>query len=124
MKIEVYRNLSKDCFSVRYRGKVTQHTNTIVLANAHFVVQPAGRERVLKEKRKNVHAFVRGYTVPFNDEQIEIWLRSPEFLVREVTYNPYAADHFLYVDSNSRHGATFSHLAILKDKKVFAIQKS
>ena len=60
MKIEVYWNLHKEMFSVRHKGKVIAHVACINVKDAKFVVQKAGRERVLREKKKNVHAFIRG----------------------------------------------------------------
>ena len=59
-RVEVYRNLHNDKLSVRYGGKVVGHVDSIWLRDATFAVQPAGRDRVRREKKKNVHAFVRG----------------------------------------------------------------
>jgi len=58
--VETYRNLHRGCISVRRKGLVKQCTAKIALTNATFVVQQGGRKRVLREKRKNVHAFVKG----------------------------------------------------------------
>ena len=62
MKVEVYRNLHKNCWSVRdcKTKKVIKHVQSAYIKNAELVVQPAGRSKVLREQRKNVHAFVRG----------------------------------------------------------------
>ena len=49
--VEVYYNLHKNCFSVRHAGRVWFHTNTVTLRNCKFAVQPAGRAKVLEEKR-------------------------------------------------------------------------
>ena len=43
--VEVYRNLHKNCWSVRQDGKVLFHTEYICLRDVKFVVQPAGREK-------------------------------------------------------------------------------
>ena len=61
-KVDVYKNLHKDIWSVRNRktGRVITHKKLVHVRDASFVVQPAGRNKVLAEKRKNVHAFVRG----------------------------------------------------------------
>ncbi len=64
-RVEVYRNLNKNCFSVRAltgenKGKVIDHVQEITLKDVKFAVQPAGRKRVLKEKQKHVNAFIRG----------------------------------------------------------------
>ena len=62
MRVHVYRNLQKKCWSVKdpSSGKVFNHVNNLHMHNVEFRVQPAGRDRVLKEKRKNVHAYVTG----------------------------------------------------------------
>ena len=63
MRVQVYYNLHKRCLSIRHRGKVIKHAKSVILRDASFRVQPAGRERVLKQKRKNVHAYVAGELV-------------------------------------------------------------
>lgn len=91
---EVYYNLHKKCLSVRSRtkgqsyGKVIKYVDEIILENCRFIVQPAGRARVLKEKKKNVHAFVRG-RINFNPKISG--LDNPI----EVTYNPYKCGAFV-----------------------------
>jgi hypothetical protein len=54
-----------DCWSVKslegdHKGKVIAHVDNIIVANPTFKVSEAGRQRVFKEKRKNVHAGVVG----------------------------------------------------------------
>lgn len=51
----------------------------------------AGRERVLRERRKNVHAFLRG--TPTTDAP-------PEGEPVRVTYNPYTSGSFVVVGTN------------------------
>ena len=89
MKVEVYWNVRKQMFSVRSKGKVIGHTLTIDLRNAEFVVQQGGRKRVLKEGKKNVHAFVRG----------EVSNASPKIKWSTARYNPYK--HTSFVDAKS-----------------------
>ena len=88
MKCEVYRNLHKDKWSLRSGGKVIDHRDCVILHNCKFVVGPKGRDRVLRTKHKNVHAFVRGYL----DEVDGNFFFGD--LVR-VTYNPYRFDSFV-----------------------------
>lgn len=87
MRVDIYRNLTKDCWSIRHRGKVIGHARNVVIHNPEFVVSQAGRLRVLTERRKNVHAVVRGELVSF-DEPTAI---KPVTLV---TYNPYNHERF------------------------------
>ncbi len=60
-KIKVYRNLHNGKMSIQQGGLVVGHCDEILLNRAEFVVNESGRQRVIKEKRKNVHAFVVGY---------------------------------------------------------------
>lgn len=60
-RCEVYWNLHKNCWSVRHpHGKVFMHARHLVMKEVDWVVQPAGRDRVRAEGKKNVHAFARG----------------------------------------------------------------
>ena len=75
MRVEVYFNLHRKLWSVvdLSTGLVVEHVNEIAIANPVFTVQPAGRAKVIRDGRKNVHAFVRGHrmeTTPqvFSDE--------------------------------------------------------
>ena len=89
-EVDVYYKLHKKCLSVRKRGLVVDHVNSILLKNARFVVQPAGRKRVLKEKRKNVHAFVRGERVA---------VASFDGKSERITYNPYKYKSFISIET-------------------------
>jgi hypothetical protein len=81
VKADAYRNLHKGCISVRVKGRVQRCVQKLKLADVEFVVSQAGRRRVLREKRKNVHAVVRG--TPASGA-------APRGLCKvEVTYNPY-----------------------------------
>lgn len=91
MKVDVYRNLNDQCYSVRSResedyGTVIEHVQRATLRDVEFVVQPAGRQRVLDEGRKNVHAFVRGKRDRLDFFDREAWIC--------VRYNPYHAGEF------------------------------
>jgi hypothetical protein len=94
-RAEIYWNLHKRLYSIRQHGRVIGHAGAWWLSDVRFAVQPAGRARVLREGRKNVHAFVRGdlgfwYPMPFTPR--EGWhVDEPWY---EVTYNPWANDHF------------------------------
>jgi hypothetical protein len=66
---------------------VVDHCDEISLDNPVFKVSQAGRERVRKEKRKNVHAGVLGCRTLSPD--------SHSNLTRRVTYNPYTHDTFV-----------------------------
>ena len=91
-KVEVYRNLHKDCWSVRQRGIVRFHCSRINLKDCKFVVQPAGHAKVVREKKKNVHAFVRGTVIGEKADYAETFKEKCNVWV---TYNPYQNDTFV-----------------------------
>ena len=61
------------------------------LLDAQFKVSEKGRQRVLREKKKNVHAYVVGTW----ESEFE-----PNFPIKVATYNPYKYSSF--VDATSR----------------------
>lgn len=79
MKVEVYRNLNNGRLSIRDAKTklVVGHADRVKLTDVTFHVSQAGRERVLRERRKNVHAVVRGYMVSAlfgRDTKTEVFL--------------------------------------------------
>ena len=118
---EVYFNLHKRLFSVRHKGIVVAHARNVKVIDAKFVVQPAGRAKVLREKKKNVHAFVEGFVVDAReadhfvdgektDQDIENGLSDWN---ESVYYNPYKCDGF--TNTNTEQIATGAKFAALWD---------
>lgn len=89
-KVRVYWNLHKKLWSVQDRktGLVIAHTDHIALTDAKFVVRKAGQEKVRREGKKNVHAFVRG-DCPFYR------LNPRNATLDTLTYNPYKYASFV-----------------------------
>ena len=111
-KVFVYYNLHKHKWSVKdvKTGRVIGHHYEVSLYNAKFKVSEAGRARVLKEKRKNVHAGVEGYlTTDYLARKMDgtiLWESQSER--HRVTYNPYLYDTFVTVsDKEPIHKAYF-----------------
>lgn len=90
--VEVYRNLHKPgvVWSVRQDGLVIGHAKDIVVSKAQLKVSDAGRERVRREGKKNVHAFVKGFV----SEKLHY---SPTW--GGLYYNPYQVESFVDFDS-------------------------
>jgi len=113
-KVEVYRNLHKKCWSVRQDGLVKFHSQQVCLQNCKFAVQPAGRAKVLREKRKNVHAFIRGYLwdgkISEDIANSNIW--------DNVSYNPYKSNTFVDNSNNPVYEAAYVDL----DNEVIALE--
>lgn len=90
-RVEVYRNLNRRdgvWYSVRQNGKVVGHTQLLRLRDCYFVVNEAGRQRVLRTGRKNVHAFVLGYVAGKRARRYD--LGHPH----HGRYNPYTGPRF------------------------------
>jgi hypothetical protein len=128
-KIEVYRNLHKNCFSVRHKGKVVGYlydNEQLALTNVTFAVQPAGRAKVLRENKKNVHAFVRGEYVGFeNNLTNNLYFGKFEDLdFYAVSYNPYKSDKFVVketgkpIESNSEALIRGGKVLLYQDKRL------
>jgi hypothetical protein len=112
-KYYVYWNLHKDLYSVRYKGKVIQHLDHIILENVEFKVSDKGRQRVLKEKRKNVHAFVVA-------EKILEKSKLPEFGFK-VKYDPYKYSSFVDSEENPVYYSKFAVLEIIQNKPCLKV---
>ena len=114
MKVFVYFNLHKKVFSVKalegdMKGRVVAHRNEVTLHDVTFKVSEAGRQRVLREKRKNVHAGAVGQW----DDRLQLVIGP------EVTYNPYKYDSFVTrVGEFPVKSATAAHLG--SDRKIHA----
>ena len=119
MRVFVYYNLHKHLWSVKAlegenKGRVIAHRKTVWLTDAKPKVSQAGRLRVLKEKRKNVHAGIVGQ-----------WRDGDMPLVSKgcwvpVTYNPYKYETFVYVYNGCEWLG--SDNALLHERKVWSVE--
>lgn len=109
-KIKVYRNLRTGGFSIldHKTGLVVAHANTITIVNAEFKVNEKGRQRVLREKQKNVHAYVCGTFFPNY---------AVKSIGKEVSYNPYEQSSFTYRHNNEE--ITEASYVVCRNDKVF-----
>jgi hypothetical protein len=99
MRVFVYFNLHRKCLSVKAlegerKGRVIAHADMVVLDNVTFKVSEAGRQRVIREQRKNVHAGVVGEleSMGINTAMLNI----AEALYSPLKYNPYKFDSFVH----------------------------
>jgi hypothetical protein len=114
MKVFVYFNLHRKCFSVKAlegasKGLVIKHATFVALTNVTFKVSEAGRQRVLQEQRKNVHAGVVGTLVDSLDSVGS----------ERVTYNPYKGSTFVLCGTGDPLLASTSAALIVHEKKGF-----
>ena len=112
-----YYNLHKKVFSLKsHKTKLVEHhATTVRLDNCTLKVSQAGRNRVLTEKRKNVHAGVQG---DLCDIGFKVDIRALETDFVELTYNPYKYDSF--VVKATEVAVMSAESIILHDRRVFA----
>ena len=108
-RVYVYFNLHRQCFSIRQGTRVVKHANRVCLKDVKYLVQPAGRKKVLKEKKKNVHAGLSGYYVKSVPVPVVSF---------DVTYNPYKYETF--VDKNTEKFVYYADEVLLSHNQVTA----
>lgn len=129
MKVFVYFNLHRKLWSIKAlegpeKGRVVGHAQALYLADPVPKVSEAGRQRVIREKRKNVHAGLVGNLMAV-DKASPLWSRFPYYGSawqtggsELVTYNPYRFSTFVMADDVSQ-ALTGGTLALFTgDKRV------
>lgn len=111
----VYFNLHKKVFSVKalsgeHKGKVVLHLPSLAIKDAYFVVNETGRQRVLTERKKNVHAGVRGYLALEEMSDVRDY-------TKQLTYNPYKYKTF--VSKETIETVSYAPMAYLSEKQIF-----
>lgn len=92
-KYYIYRNLRTKGFSVRYRGLVIDRLFTFSAESVEFKVNEKGRLKVIKERQKNVHAFV--VCDKYKVKKYPVLSQKDIDRLDRVMYNPYSAAHFM-----------------------------
>ena len=103
-RVFVYFNLHRKLFSIRQSNLIKGHAKQLFLHDVRYLVQPAGRAKVLKEQKKNVHAGLSGYLV----ERVP---NVPDICFN-VTYDPYKYETF--VDCMYQKPIGWSEYAVLE----------
>ncbi|MBU32545.1 MAG: hypothetical protein CL602_01375 [Alteromonas sp.] len=113
MRVRVYRNLNKaEFFSIlalegECKGKVIGYAKSVLIENGQYRVSEAGRQRVLRERRKCVHAYIDGVIADASNT-----VQTLKGNETYVTYNPYHQGAFFRPDSlEAQHGG-FVHAVI------------
>jgi hypothetical protein len=96
--VRVYRNLHNGKFSIQDKatGLVLGHADEVTLAWGYFTVSESGRLRVVREGRKNVHAYAEGRYMAYKG-----WGDlTGQGNWRTVTYNPFKMSFFTLQDGS------------------------
>jgi len=140
MRVRVYYNLSRSVWSIKamegeHKGRVIGYANSALLRNAHTVVSEASRQRVLREQRKNVHAYIDGELAVTCGYRERLMTPSESnalyhhqsgmsyfFGYEYVSYNPYRVSHFVWEDTGeSTKGERLPEVYLRHDRKVQAV---
>ena len=65
LPVRVFKNLKYGCYSIMQRGVIKASAKQVRLSDVEFRVRESGRQRMLREQRKNVHAFAVGHLVDY-----------------------------------------------------------
>ena len=91
-----YRNLNfGQHFSIKHNGRVINYLESGHIQNGRFQVSEASRQRCLREKKRNVHAFIVSEKEP---TQLQY---PPLENVSEVSYNPHRGGTFFLKSDGS-----------------------
>lgn len=91
MADRVYFNLHRELWSVRGADcRVRAHWQAVCILEPTFKVSEAGRQRMIRERKKNVHSFACG-VAHLGVELVEEGIQRGGV---RVTYNPYRAGYF------------------------------
>jgi hypothetical protein len=121
-RVKVYRNLTKQCYSVMHKGLVMLHCQAIYLMAVDFVVRPAGNARVRATGRKNVHAFIVAqdhvsYIGPSLRKLPEMGNKYKPGSWMKISYNPYKMTSFQTQDGQAVKGAA---MVVAREDGVYA----
>jgi hypothetical protein len=99
--VKVFRNLSRKfkgekVYSIMQGGRTVAHARALMLRDASFLVNEKGRQFVITNKKKVVHATVKGFITDSGmGTDATRMVERKEYLPARVTYNPYTDSHFM-----------------------------
>lgn len=108
---DVYRCLSRRCWTIREGGRVVGHAASLALRDVEFRISAAGVARVRLRQQREIVAHARGVLV--ESEAV------PAAAVR-VRFDPYAAPNFLLPDGHIIAAAAL--VAFLADGSCWAVR--
>lgn len=122
MRVSVHHDENKDTLVIMKNGELmTSIATEVLLVDVEFKVNQEGRERMLKECKKNVHAYVEGkllaYTLLRGDTAImEDEFRAENNAIR-VTYQPYNQSTFIVADT--KHPILAASTALIARRRIW-----
>ena len=84
--VRVFKNWKLGCWSIFQDGRLRASARQVLLTDVEFLVRESGRQRMLREGRRNVHAYAVGrlleHVHPEDGREL------PALAGREVFYDP------------------------------------
>jgi hypothetical protein len=121
---DVYFNLHSKRWSVvdRDTGRVAKYLDELLVLDVCFVVRQSGVAKTRRERRKNVHAFVRGSVVERTPSVAELAPGLLDGPWTRIRYNPYKHTAFMADESGRERPVTSASVVRLdKDRTVWAV---
>lgn len=97
--VRVIRNWKHDCYTILQNGRAMASARQVHLADVEFLVRESGRNKMLRERKRNVHAYAVGRLIDYThpDEARAIG----EIGGRAIVYHPYRAAAFIDVETEA-----------------------
>ena len=97
--VRVFKNPLRDCYTIMQGFRVLASARQVRLREVTFTVRERGRQKMLREGKRTVHAWINGLLVDFtHDDEC----RDLQTLVgRRVGYNPHRAGSFMDRDDDT-----------------------
>jgi len=103
---EIYYNINKRIYSIRAKSVPVSYAKAVKVDKPIFVVRAGGRAAVLRDKQKNVHAFLKG--------EMKTLDAKPDIDgLKRVKYDPYKYGYFYDVETHEPiHEAKYAILVL------------
>lgn len=116
--VSCYFNLHKKVFSVKQGRHPIEHFDWVLLSDCSFRVRESGRQRVLQEKRRGVHAYVKGKVIIGSKTNENFLLEIPKYQEEyRIRYNPYLHGYFFF--ANNENPIYECEECLLINKKIY-----
>jgi len=97
--VRVFKNPVRDCYTIMQGFKVLASARQVRLRDATFTVRETGRQKMLREGKRTVHAWINGLLVDYtHDDEARNLARLDG---RRVGYNPHRAGNFMDRDNDT-----------------------
>lgn len=112
--VRVFRNWKRGCYNIMQGGRVVACAREVRLRQVEFRVREPGRQRMLRLRRRNVHAYAVGWLLDHVHPQEGRALGA--IAGRTLFYDPYRFSSF--VDAESHLPIRYAELAQLDEGGV------